>query len=243
MPARHFRPVAVQAGPRGRQFGLDAVEFGGGAEELAAVGEFGGLCPVLGGAFELFEFRVPHAALAAPADLVDGVDGAAGLEHRPDLHEREPGEHLAQVGHGLLAGVERLGGEQVAPRRVGVVGVERLAGAGGVRLHHLTGHAVGAPVPLGEERFEQTVRVVRAPGGHRLLGLTQRQPRGRGHRSRFDVGTGYRSSLPRFGPGGEGPPAKSVPCPLSSGSCPLAPSRAPHQQITSPVRSAALEYR
>ena len=137
--------------------------------------------PVLGSGFESAQVRVADAAVAAPGDLVDGVDGAPGFEHRAGLHEGEARERLAQVRDGLLAGVERLGGDQVAPRRVRVVLVERLARAGGVRLDHLAGHLVRAPVPLGEERFELPVGLVRAPGGHRLLGLTQRQPRGRGH--------------------------------------------------------------
>ncbi len=181
MPVLDFRPEAVEPGPRGGELGCDPLKFSDGPKELAAVGEFGRLNPVLCRGFELLEVRVAHTVIAGAGDLVDGVDGTPGFEHRADLHERQPRERQPEVRDGLLAGVERLCGDEVAPRGVGVVLVERLPGAGHVALHHFAGELVRAPVPLGEKRLQLPVRFLRPPGGNCLLSLSQRQPRRRGH--------------------------------------------------------------
>jgi len=176
VPVFHFRAVAIQTRARRRQLRRDASKLRDRANELSAIREFLRLKPALRRAFELLQVRVAHAAVAALGDLVEGVDGATGFEHRADLHERHSRQRLPQFRDRLIAGVERFRGNEIAPRGVGVVLVECLAGARDVCLHDFARHLVRAAVPLREERFEDPVRLVGASGVHRLLSLTQHQP-------------------------------------------------------------------
>ena len=179
VPGFHFNSKAVEPQRRARQARAEPFQIRERGNELAAVRLLGGQHPILCRFLHESEVRMANAAVAEPRKGIEGNQGRTGFQCCSRLNQPEPCERDPQLRDALLAGVERLGREQLAPRGLGVVlPVQRTHRPLAVGFHDIARDPPRLAVAGFDQRFDEPMRFIRAAVRRRVRRLLQNQPGG-----------------------------------------------------------------